>query len=74
MGELIPKGILEKLNEIIYLKSQGREKDIIQNIIEMDNYLEDFLKDNAEAPTEKSHATLNELNEELRRIVSSFSI
>ena len=47
----------------------GKEKDIIQNIVRMDEYLEAFLKDDSEAPKEKSHATLNELNEELRRIV-----
>ena len=44
-------------------------KDIIQNIVEMDDYIEGFLKDNSEAPTEKSHSTVNDLNEELRRII-----
>ncbi|MFO7711405.1 MAG: nucleotidyltransferase domain-containing protein [Candidatus Woesearchaeota archaeon] len=67
MEGIIPDHIIRRLYEIIDLKSQGKEKDIIQNIVEMDSYIEEFLKDN-ETPA-KSHATLNELNEELRRIV-----
>ena len=35
----------------------------------MDNYIEDFLKDDSEAPREKNHSTLNELNTALRKIV-----
>ncbi|MFH1440035.1 MAG: hypothetical protein ABIG89_05690 [Candidatus Woesearchaeota archaeon] len=69
MKGIIPITILNKLNEIIDMKSQGKEKDIVQNIVVMDNYIEEFLKDNSEAPTEKSHTTLAVLNEELRRIV-----
>ncbi len=69
MKNIIPGDILDKLNEIINLKSKGKEKDIIQNIVEMDNYIEEFLKDNSEAPKEKVHVTLNNLNKELRRIV-----
>ncbi|MFH1452129.1 MAG: nucleotidyltransferase domain-containing protein [archaeon] len=69
MKGLIPDFILVKLNKIIDLKSQGKEKDIIQNIVEMDNYIESFLKDDSEAPMEKSHSPLNELNEELRKII-----
>ena len=71
MKNILPENVLKKINEIIRLKSEGKEKDIIQNIAEMDNYIEEFLKDDSEAPTEKSHATLNELNKELRRIVMS---
>ena len=69
MKSIIPSTILKKLEEIIDLKSQGREKDIIQNIVVMDKYIESFLQDDSEAPREKSHATVSELNEELRRIV-----
>ena len=69
MREVVLGSILDKLEEIIRIKSQGKEKDIIQNIVIMDNYIEDFLKDDSEAPKEKSHTTFNELNEELRRIV-----
>lgn len=71
MKEIIPNNISKKLKEIIKLKSQGKEKDIIQNIVIMDNYIEEFLKNKSEAPSEKSHATLRELNEELRKIVIS---
>lgn len=69
MKGIIPNVVLNKLNEIIKLKSEGKEKDIIQNIVEMDKYIEEFLKDDSEAPTEKSHARPDELNKELRKIV-----
>lgn len=65
----VPESIRKKLYEIIKLKLQGREKDIAQNAAKMDQYIESFLKDDSEAPREKSHATLNELNMELRKIV-----
>jgi len=71
MDTIVPKYVHETLTEIIRLKSQGKEKDITQNIVKMDNYIEAFLKDTAETPKEKSHATLTELNEELKRIVLS---
>src|SRR3989338_4734396 len=38
----IPRHIAAKLQEIIRLKSKGREKDIVQNIVEIDSYIEDF--------------------------------
>lgn len=69
MEKIVPAAIIKKLQNIIQLKSQGREKEIIQNIVEMDDYIESFLKDDAEAPTEKPHATKNELNIELRKII-----
>lgn len=71
MKSIIPVNVLSKLNEIIDLKSQGKEKDIIQNIVVMDDYIDSFLKDDEEAPAEKSHAVLSELNKELRKIVLS---
>ena len=69
MKNVIPDSVLNKLKEIIDLKSHGKEKDIIKNIMILDKYIEDFLKDDSEAPTKKSHATLNDLNEELRKII-----
>lgn len=69
MEGIIPESILNKLNEIIDLKSQGKEKDLIQNIVEMDEYIESFLKSDSEAPNEKSFVPLNDLNKELRKIV-----
>ena len=68
-GGLISEGVVDKLKEIIKLKLQGKEKDIIQNIVRFDMYIEEFLKDDSEAPREKSHATFNSLNKELRKIV-----
>ena len=69
MNCTMPHSILNKLNEIIRLKSQGKEKDIVQNIVVMDSYIEQFLKDDAEAPKEKPHSTLIDLNNELQKIV-----
>jgi len=69
MGGIIPAGIIKKINEIIKLKSSGKEKDIIQSIVMMDEYIEKFLKDDSDAPKEKSHSTLNELDKELKKIV-----
>lgn len=69
MDGIIPANILKKIKEIIKLKSSGKEKDAIQNIVMMDDYIENFLKDDSDAPKEKSHATLSELDAELRRIV-----
>lgn len=65
----IPKNIILKLKEIIELKKKSKEKDIIKNIVEIDNYIEEFLKNDDEAPREKQLTTPNELNKELRRIV-----
>ena len=67
--KFIPSYIIAKLNNIIKLKAKGKEKDIIQNIVKMDNYIEEFLKDKSEAPSEKSYTTFNELNKELRKII-----
>ncbi|MEA3429718.1 MAG: nucleotidyltransferase domain-containing protein [Nanoarchaeota archaeon] len=69
MVGIIPNHILEKLNEIIMLKAKGKEKQVVQNIVKMDTYIEEFLKDDSEAPKEKNHGTLNDLNAELRKIV-----
>jgi len=71
MKDLIPNSIVEKLHEIIDLKSQGREKDKVQNISEMDEYVKTFLEDETEAPTDKPRVKLDKLNAELRRIVLS---
>ncbi|HLC74746.1 MAG TPA: nucleotidyltransferase domain-containing protein [Candidatus Nanoarchaeia archaeon] len=69
MKNKIPESILKKVENIIELKAHGKEKDIIQNIVEMDNYIEDFLKNVDEAPPERVGKELNKLNEELRRII-----
>lgn len=65
----IPADIQIKLKEIIGLKKEGKEKEIIQNITKIDYYIEEFLKNDDEAPKEKQLATPNEIDKELRRIV-----
>lgn len=67
--EFIDKEILEKLKDIIKLKSKGKEKEIIQNIVKMDKYIENFLKNDNEAPKYKSYATLNKLDKEIKKII-----
>ena len=69
MKDAVPRHITKKLRDIIALKKKGKEKDIVSNIRRIDSYIESFLHDESEAPTEKSHATLTMLNAELRRIV-----
>src|SRR3989338_5501886 len=61
MKNKIPESILKKVENIIELKAHGKEKDIIQNIVEMDNYIEDFLKNVDEAPPERVGKELNKL-------------
>ncbi len=68
MKNIIPKEITEKLKVIIKLKSKGKEKDRIQNIVKMDNYIEKFLDDKKEILQNKDRNT-KMLNEELRKIV-----
>jgi len=66
---IIPEHILHKVYEVIQLKKTGKEKDIVQNIQRIDNYIEDFLKDDSEAPKEKQLTTTTELNKELQRML-----
>ncbi|MFA6550592.1 MAG: nucleotidyltransferase domain-containing protein, partial [Candidatus Gracilibacteria bacterium] len=49
--EIMEKTVYLKLQEIIKLKSQGKEKDDISNIDIFDNYIEDFLANNYEKPS-----------------------
>ncbi len=65
----LDKNVVAKLREIIRLKSKGKEKDIVQNIVDIDNYIESFLKDDSEAPREKGYATFNDIDNELKKIV-----
>lgn len=66
---MIDSSITQKIQEAILAKSQGKEKDIIQNIVKMDEYIEKFLKDDLESPHEKTHVKIDNLNKELRKIV-----
>jgi len=69
MKDIIPDNVLEKLNHIIKLKSRGEEKDIISNIVKLDEYIEEFLKKDEGTPKKRVHVNLKELDEELRKIV-----
>ncbi len=69
LEEMIPEFVLDKLREIIKLKKTSKEKDIVQNIVKIDKYIEKFLKDDSDAPEKKKTTTDTILNEELRKIV-----
>ena len=51
--EIVPNWVLKKVSDIIYLKKQGKEKDIIENIVHIDQYIESFLKSNEEPDSRK---------------------
>ncbi len=68
-NDIIEKHIIDELENIIRLKQQSKEKDIVKNYNRIDDYIESFLKDDSEAPTEKQLSTINVLDEELKRIV-----
>ena len=65
----IPPTIIVKILEIIDLKKQQKEKDIIQNETRLDNYIELFLLDDSDCPTIKPKATITLLNQEVKKIV-----
>jgi len=66
---LISKEIYFKMKDIIALKKDSREKQIIRNLVVIDSYIEGFLKSDEEAPRDKRLGTLEELNKELRRLI-----
>ena len=51
--KFIPKNIAAELKNMITLKMEGKEKDIIKNIVKIDNYIEKFLKSNEEPNIKK---------------------
>ena len=67
--QIVKNNIVISLQGMIKLKKEGKEKDIIQNISKIDNFIEEFLKDDSDAPKDKKLITTTELNNELRRIV-----
>lgn len=69
-SSFIDSWIVEELLEIISLKKTGNEKDIVKNYKHIDMYIEEFLKDDTEAPREKQLSTRDELNKELKRIIN----
>ena len=69
MKKIMPDYIVKTLQEIIEIKSRGKEKEKIQRITELDGYIESFLEDCSKSPTGKSQASIDLLNTELRKIV-----
>jgi len=67
--ELLPINIIKELRKIISLKKNSKEKNIIKNIVKIDNYIESFLKDDGDVPEKKKMVTDNILDNELKRIV-----
>ncbi len=65
MTTLIPKSILEQVKHIIKLKQQGKEKETIQNLTHMDDYIEKFLKEKIELEKEYTPKDIEILNKEL---------
>ena len=67
---IVPTKIIGKIEEIIKLKKEGKEKDIVQNIVSIDNYIEEFLKDDSDAPENIKSSVMNrELNDEIWKII-----
>jgi len=71
-ADFLRKDIKDKLLKIIKLKKKGEEKDIIQNDIIIDDYIEYFLKKDDEPKSkskEEQYIYLTIFNKELRRLV-----
>lgn len=69
MKGVIPEKIMKKLEEIIKIKSEGKEKDKIQNIKMLDEYAEEFLRNESETPEEKEQSKPESLNKEIQKII-----
>jgi len=66
-NKIIPDSIANNMIEIIRMKKEGNEKDIIDNIPEIDHYIEEFLKhhDEMKNVTFKKNGTDNDLQQEI---------
>ncbi len=53
----LPKDVKDKLWEVIEIKEQGGEKDIISHIHEFESYIEDFLDEHIEIMNKKFNKT-----------------
>jgi len=69
MEKIIPPDILARIETIIKLKSEGKEKKIIENLPEMDEYIEKFLGEKEVSEPRKRRNLDAVLNAELRKIV-----
>ncbi len=69
LTKTISKSVYDLLADIILKKKDRKEKEIIQNLAEVDEYIENNLKDDSDAPSEKQMATYNEINKEMQKIL-----
>ncbi|MBU7015362.1 MAG: nucleotidyltransferase domain-containing protein, partial [Theionarchaea archaeon] len=69
MAEIVPTFVSDQISDIMRMKSQGTEKKEIDNISEIDAYVEKFLEDCAGVSLEKTTPPLDMLNNELQRIL-----
>ncbi len=65
--EIVSSSIIKQLWKIIELKKDCREKQIVKNIVKIDSYIEDFLKDDTEAPENKRLNTDRELDKFIQK-------
>jgi uncharacterized protein len=64
----MPPEIVHRLLEIIDLKRQGREKEIIENEVRMNEYIEHCLKDDSDVPPKRQMVPFD-LDTSLRKII-----
>ncbi|MFX0090827.1 MAG: DNA polymerase beta superfamily protein [Candidatus Hodarchaeota archaeon] len=64
----IPNSVVQILLKIIEIKSLGKEKNRIEHISSLDEHIEAFLENELKLP-KKLNPHLDELNNELRRII-----
>ena len=69
LNDVIPKDVIDGLKDIIKIKSDGNEKDAILQITYLDNYVEEFLKDDSDMPEKRQDCNKEILDKELKRIV-----
>jgi len=67
--DLIPERVFNKLNEIIKIKAEGKEKEKIENIRFLDDFVESFLADDSDAPPPDGKPDLDVLNKEIRNLI-----
>ena len=54
-ANIIPITVISELKQIITTKKDGKEKEIVRNIVKIDNYIENFLKSNEEPQSRKKY-------------------
>ncbi len=68
LQETMPESVRTKVKEIIALKKEGKEKDIVQNIVQFDQYIEHFLKLQPIFP-EQQKKNIESINKELQKLL-----